>query len=250
MREIRIRFFGDLEDLVLPHLRGRTALASFNGRRSIKDLVESYRIPNTEIAFLRVHGKFVDFSRILEDGDDVSVYPLSFRQEFKQARPLTMAKPEIIAFVCDVHLWKLARYLRFLGFDTAFDKTLDDPELALQSHDEKRILLTRDRKLLMRNLVWRGQLIRSMKSEEQVSEVIQRFEIQSDIRPFTRCALCNQSLVPVQKNDLKYREIEDRIPAGIKSRHDHYSTCPGCAAIYWQGTHFKRLQTTFKNILK
>jgi len=247
--EIRIRFFGDLELLLDPASRGRDIQATFHGRRSVKDLIESYGVPHTEVAFITVDGTLVDFTRVLDEDEEVAVYPFSFQEAFAPSPPLNATRLEHVAFVCDVHLWKLARYLRFLGFDTTFDKRLDDPDLARVSREEKRVLLTRDRKLLMRNLVWNGQLIRSVDSLVQTEEVIRRFDLQSNILPFTRCGVCNFPLVPVRKGDLEYGAIERRIPEGIKNRHDHFSVCTGCSAVYWEGTHYKRLRATFKKIL-
>ncbi|MGC8936370.1 MAG: DUF5615 family PIN-like protein, partial [Candidatus Methanomethylicaceae archaeon] len=53
-------------------------------------------------------------------------------------------------FVADAMLGRLARWLRLLGYDTAYDQTLDDEKLIEIAKRENRILLTRDGKLFKR----------------------------------------------------------------------------------------------------
>jgi uncharacterized protein with PIN domain len=250
MKEVDIRFFGDLEELLEPGARKRTLHTSFYGPRSVKDLVESFSVPHTEVAFIKVNGELVDFPHPLQDKDRVDVYPLSYEREFAAAEPLVPRELDRAAFVCDVHLGKLARYLRLLGFDTAFDKGRDDPQLAVQSREELRILLTRDRKLLMRNLVWSGLLIRSQDSVAQAAQVIRRFKLEGRVHPFSRCSGCNHLLRPICKADDDFVAIEDNIPARVRDRHHQFAYCEECGAVYWQGTHADRLMETFKNILK
>lgn len=250
MTEIDIRFFGDLEELLEPGARKRETRVSFFGARSVKDVIESCGVPHTEVAFIRVNGAFTDFSFRLKDEDRVEVYPLAYQGEFTGKEPLVILRPDNVAFVCDVHLRKLARYLRLLGFDTAYHKEWDDPQLAIQSRDEKRILLTRDRKLLMRNMVWQGLLIRSQDSVEQAHQVIHRFELEERIRPFSRCSRCNRPLRFIGKTDEDFATILGNIPERVRDRHDDFNYCDGCGAVYWQGTHVQRLRGTFEKLLK
>ena len=72
------------------------------------------------------------------------VYP---RFESLDIRPLQRLRPEPlreIRFIVDVHLGKLARYLRMLGFDTLYDLALGDEQIIEKSLHEERIILTRD----------------------------------------------------------------------------------------------------------
>ncbi|NIR36370.1 MAG: hypothetical protein GWN07_10360, partial [Actinobacteria bacterium] len=59
-------------------------------------------------------------------------------------------------FVADVHLGALARHLRLLGFDTWWRADADDALLATRSAADERVLLSRDRQLLMRRVVAHG----------------------------------------------------------------------------------------------
>ena len=47
-------------------------------------------------------------------------------------------------FISDVMLGRLTRWLRILGFDTVYFRTIDDNELIKLARQQERILLTRD----------------------------------------------------------------------------------------------------------
>src|SRR5438105_136397 len=126
-----------------------------------------------------------------QDGDRVTVYPvfegMDITPELRVRRePLRETK-----FVLDVHLGRLAAYLRMLGFDVAYRSCAMDPELVRESAEEKRILLTRDRGLLKHSAVTHGYWVRETDSRLQVAEVFQRFDLARGVRPFTRCMACN-----------------------------------------------------------
>jgi uncharacterized protein with PIN domain len=53
--------------------------------------------------------------------------------------------------LCDQMLGTLAKWLRLIGFDTFYaTKEMDDSELLQIAKKEKRIILTRDKELLVR----------------------------------------------------------------------------------------------------
>ena len=72
----------------------------------------------------------------------------------------------------DVHLGRLAAYLRLLGFDTLYRNDYDDPALAGISADESRILLTCDRRLLMRKPITYGYFVHARQTKQQMIEVL------------------------------------------------------------------------------
>ncbi|MHC4429729.1 MAG: Mut7-C RNAse domain-containing protein [Planctomycetota bacterium] len=51
-------------------------------------------------------------------------------------------------FMADAMLGRLARWLRLLGFDTAWEADIDDTDLVRRAAEERRIVLTRDRILV------------------------------------------------------------------------------------------------------
>ena len=150
----------------------------------------------------------------------------------------------------DVHLRKLARRLRLLGFDVDYEKDRDDPELAEIALEEKRILLTRDRQLLNRKIVDRGIIIRNTDSRAQIDEVLDRLDLWSFCRPFTRCIECNGVISGISSEDNDFLRIKSRIPEGVLSWCREYFLCDSCGNIYWKGSHFQKLKGYVEEIMK
>jgi uncharacterized protein with PIN domain len=241
MKGISIRFFDELTDLLPRSMREGALDIPFMGRRSVKDLIESLHVPHTEVGSIRVNGGLRDLSYVLEPGDGVEVYPAQCPPE-----PV----PGEAAFVCDVHLGKLARFLRILGFDVDFANHRDDAVLARISQQDNRILLTRDRRLLMRGCVCHGQLIRSTDVELQIKEVIRRFDLKGRCRPFSRCPACNGLLQKMDDREPSFGEYRNRVPPGVRQWNREYAVCPACRKVYWKGSHYDRLQRRLAAYLK
>lgn len=211
---------------------------AFDGKRSVKDLIESSGIPHTEIGLILVNDKAVDFSYIVQDGDRIEVRPALVR---KYGAPGSGAGDEEILLLCDEHLWKLCRRLRLLGFDAAFNKEWDDARLAEISCQEGRVLLTRDRRLLMRKNVVSGLLIRSSDAEEQVDEVLENLDLKNNCRPFSRCLLCGGRLKEITVGDEDFEGIKGQIPPDVLAWRREYNVCLCCGQVYWKGSHYKSL---------
>lgn len=237
MSHTNFRFYAELNDFLPRARQQRGFVHHFEGRVSIKDMVESLGVPHTEIDLLLVNGEPVDFSYLVQDGDSVSVYPL-FRSldvgALSRVRPARLEEPR---FVVDVHLGKLAGYLRMLGFDTVYPDDHDDAVLAQISSEERRILLTRDQGLLKRSLVTYGYWVRATDPRRQVVEVFRRFSLSGQVAPFERCVHCNGLLEPVRKGD-----ILDRLKNGTRRYYDEFRRCRACKRIYWKGSHYERMQ--------
>ena len=76
MSQALFRFYAELNDF-LPRARRQVAFAhTFAGRSSVKDRIEALGVPHTEVDLILVNGVSVDFAYILQDGDQVSVYPV------------------------------------------------------------------------------------------------------------------------------------------------------------------------------
>jgi len=148
------------------------------------------------------------------------------------------------AFVIDVHLRRLARFLRLLGFDALHSNDFDDEELVEISASEGRILLTRDRQLLKHGRVTHGYWIRSTDPVEQAREVVRRFDLADGVRPFSRCPACNGNLSAVEK-----AAVAAEIPPKTARWIDEYVRCDVCGKLYWHGTHFDRLEGLIERIL-
>ena len=143
---------------------------------------------------------------------------------------------EDVLFACDAMLGRLARWLRFAGFDATYLPDTPDPAVAGQARAEGRWLLTRDRRLAARAGP-RVVLLRASTVGEQVAELRARLPLLvRRERFFTRCSVCNGCLVESASD-----EIRDRVPPYVAMHTSRFFACPGCGRIYWRGTHPDRI---------
>lgn len=244
MARADFRFHAELNHFLPASKREISFSHYFEERASIKDMIEALGVPHPEVDAIAVNGKAVDFSYIVQDGDRIEVYPVSVSSEVSVEASVRPQLLSILRFVLDVHLGKLAASLRMLGFDTLYRNDYDDEELAQISASEQRILLTRDKGLLMRSLVTYGYYIRATNPEQQVVEVLQRFDLFAKVLPFQRCIRCNGLLEPVAKE-----EIVDQLPQKTRLSTDEFHRCRECRQIYWRGSHYERMQQFIEGVL-
>jgi len=233
---VDVRFSAGLDDLLPPGRRGHSLTIDVAPGTTVKDLAESLGVPHTEIGAIVVSGVSVDFGHRVEAGDRIRVYPVSEAPDVSPLVRLDPPPPLPPRFALDVHLGRLARSLRLLGFDCTWANDVADDDLAAKSEAEQRILLTRDRGLLKRARVVHGYLVRETDRRLQIAEVLGRFDLFGAISPFGRCLECNGVLEPVSKE-----EVEDRLPPRTRRDYDDFRECRHCGRIYWKGSHYDRL---------
>jgi uncharacterized protein with PIN domain len=214
-------FIGELNDF-LPHAyRDTTFTLEFAPHQSLKHLIESLGLPHTDFGRVLVDSRETDVNQRLHEGDQVTVYPADDRL------------PGEARFILDNHLGQLATYLRMLGFDSQYRNDYQDAELARIAIAEERVLLTRDRRLLMRKAIRLGYCIHQTDPHQQVVEVLRRFKLFGQVRPFQRCLRCNSPLQLVSK-----QEIIERLEPLTKKYYEEFHMCPSCHQIYWKGSHY------------
>ena len=236
MAAARFRFYAELNDFLTPEQRGGDVERSFDAPGSVKDFIESFGVPHTEVEMVLVNGRPVDFSYRVGDGDSVSVYPVFESLDVATVSRVRPATLRDLRFVLDVHLGRLAAYLRMAGFDSQYRNNAGDPELAEVVARDRRVLLTRDRYLLMRNNVDRGYWVRSSDPKQQLAEVLKRFDLTGSMRPFTRCLRCNGELRAVSRE-----EVWGSLPERVREL-TQFRRCSVCGQVYWEGTHHARMQ--------
>ena len=138
----------------------------------------------------------------------------------------------------------LARWLRILGFDTAYDPAISDRELVRRGLVEGRHILSRDRALPKEWRVAQCTILEAEDAEAQLQDVVERFGLKGKIRLFSRCTVCNALLEPAPR-----AEIRDRAPERVARSHDTFSHCPECRRVYWQGSHTERMRARLPGIL-
>ncbi len=206
---------------------------AFNGRQSVKHLIESLGVPHTEAGIVLINGKEGQLSEIAVDSSSIFV---------NSADSIPPVEPR---FVLDGHLGRLAAHLRMLGFDCLYRPEYEDSHLARLAQEDRRILLTRDRRLLMRKSVEYGYCPRSLDPRQQLVEVVKRYGLAGKIAPFIRCIRCNQRLVHVSKD-----VIQDRLEPLTKKYFNEFRICPDCQQIYWKGSHLGRMEAMVRQFVK
>lgn len=232
-----VRFYEELNDFLPAAQRKRDIEVQVDRSRSVKDAIESLGVPHTEVDLILVEGKSVDFAHLLQGGERVAVYPMFEALDITpvlRLRPMPLRDPR---FIADVHLGKLARHLRMAGFDTWWSNDCDDDEIVRRSLAQRRTILTRDKAMLRRREVERGYFVRAVESEAQLAEVVRALQLESLVAPFVRCRECNAVLEEVPKE-----AVIDRLPEKVRGFYERFKRCPGCDRVYWEGTHFARMQ--------
>ncbi len=235
------RFYASLNDFLPKKRRQETFAYFFKGNPSIKDTIESLGVPHPEVELILVNGESVDFSYRVKAKDYFSIYPHFSSLEISN----NLLRDRILYphFVLDVHLGKLATQMRLLGFNTLYLNNYSDEELAKISHQQQRIILTRDIALLKRSLVIHGYWIRGKDTESQLIEVLRRFNLSSKISPFKRCLRCNGLIISVKKE-----VIIDKLEPLTKQYYNEFYQCTECSQIYWKGSHYPKLKKIIEKV--
>lgn len=241
--QINIRFYAELNELLPTAWRDTHFNYEIKKPRSVKDLIESIGIPHPEVDLIFINNVSVDFNHPVEGGEDIRIYPPFSSLDNPS---LIHNHPQPLAehrFLLDVHLGRLATYLRMLGFDTLYRNDYDDPDLADISANQNRILLTCDRKLLMRKQISYGYLVRSRKPREQIVEVLKRFDLFHYQPTVARCLQCNGTIDVVEK-----QQIESQLLPLTRKHYDRFYQCNSCRKIYWEGSHYGKMQTLINQL--
>jgi len=147
-----INFWGNLKELLRPPFRGvKRVEYELMRQASVKDVVESFGLPHTEVGRLIADGLDISFSSSGSNEDRVDVYPLCPPVDVLIP---TLLRPEPLAgitFAVDVNVGKLGSLLRMAGFDTFYRNYISEPELIEVAVQEKRIVLSRDKPLFKNN---------------------------------------------------------------------------------------------------
>ena len=245
MAVAEFRFYEELNDFLAPAKRRQPFHYRCAHHATVKHAVEALGVPHTEVELILVNGESVDFSHVVADGDRISVYP---QFEALDVTPLLRVRARPLRnprFIADAHLGALAKYLRALGFDTLYRNDYRDQEVAALAAAERRIVLSRDRALLMRKDITHGCYVRATRPLAQLEEILARIDLFGAVAPFTRCLVCNAPLRPLPQAD-----AVRRVPRDAARLYDEFSTCAACDRVYWAGSHTRRLGAVLDKALQ
>jgi uncharacterized protein with PIN domain len=241
--EVNIRFYAELSELLPAYWRDTSFDYAIKKTRSVKDLIESIGVPHTEVDLIFIDDESVDFNYQVEGGEQIRIYPPTNNLDnpaLIRNQPSALAEPR---FLLDVHLGRLATYLRMLGFDTLYRNDYDDLTLAEISEKQNRILLSCDRRLLMRKVITHGYLVKSRKPRQQIHEILKRFDLYDHQSERARCLHCNGIIQTVNK-----QAIEAQLLPLTKKHYDDFFQCDSCNKIYWEGSHHTKIQSFIETI--
>lgn len=206
-------------------------------------MIEALGVPHTEVALVLVNDAPAGFDRPIVNGDRIAVYPNFTRLDVSgllPMRPLSDGPPR---FVADAHLGGLARLLRMAGFDTLYDNHYEDAAMAELANREGRVLLTRDRALLMHRVVTHGCYVYALKPAVQLHELYERLDLATHAQPFSLCMTCNTPL-----REMDRQGVRDRVPPRVLERHERFKECDGCGRLFWEGSHWQDMRALLDSL--
>lgn len=180
------RFYEELNDFLIPEQRKRTLRYRFNGHPGIQDAIEAFGVPPAEVDLIIVNAESVGFAYRLQPDDRVAVYPTFESFDITPLVKLRERPLRRTRFVVAANLGELARQLRMMGLDVLSDNRFGDDEIAAISLAQRRIVLTRDRRLLPAKSLTHGYWVRSVHPAEQVREIVRRFDLYRQLKPSRR----------------------------------------------------------------
>lgn len=243
MRQVTFHFHDRLVNYLTVDRQAGGLDYTVKGPTAVKHPIEALGVPHTEVACILANGRSVGFAYIIQDADRLDVYP-SVPSQVPAPVRLRPTLPSPARFVADNHLGRLVTYLRLLGFDVLHPKSLDDARLARLSADQERVLLSRDRRLLMRKIVVHGFCLQSRDPRRQLADVLDRFDLYEAIAPWQRCLRCNGHLRPVAKD-----AIVQRLEPLTRKYYHEFHLCQACDQIYWKGSHYGPLHDFVAEVL-
>jgi len=244
MPHATFRFHDSLKFFLPRKQKNQPITHTFDWKASIKDMVESMGVPHPEVELLVVNGTSVGWDYIVQPDDEIDIHPQFDAISLTDKTPLFPVYSGKPRFILDTHLGRLAAYLRMMGFDTLYRNDYPDDELAQVSHDENRILLTRDVGLLKRSLVIYGYFVRHTKPRQRILEIAQRYNLAEFAEPFKYCMKCNGNLYQVEK-----QVIQHQLPGNTTDYYDIFHQCEDCERIFWKGSHYRKMADIVQDVM-
>lgn len=147
--------------------------------------------------------------------------------------------------LCDQMLGTLAKWLRIYGFDTYYENSQsDDSELLKISKNDDRVLITRDKQLIIdakrENI--KTIEIKTTDIDKQIKSVLDKISHEEE-KILSRCIICNSKV-----EEIKKEEIKEKVPERVYKNNEKFWFCKKCDKIYWKGTHYKKMFEKINNL--
>jgi len=242
-RSVVFRFYAELNEFLPVARRAGAFACALDGEVTVRGAIEALGVPASAVDLVIVDGEPVVFGHRLRGGERVAAYPVFEALDIGPVARLRPRPLRVTRFIADVHLGKLARYLRLLGFDTLYRNDYDDATLVAIARADRRVILTRDRQLLRRRAATHGYWLAATQPREQLGEVIRALDLCSQMAPFTRCLRCNGPLAAVS-----LAAICAQLPAAVQAAGYAFSRCARCGKVYWPGPHYAPMRALLRAV--
>ncbi|WP_245845003.1 Mut7-C RNAse domain-containing protein [Noviherbaspirillum humi] len=236
------RFHAELNNFLAPRHRARRFSHPVSQDATLKHMIEALGVPHTEVGSVLLDSVEAPLSRRLQGGESIDVHP---HADLPPEKFCAGDEAPVPRFIADAHLGQLAKQMRMLGFDVLYRNDFSDAEVASLAEQEERVVLTRDRDLLIRKQIERGCYLHPVAGNEQLLQVIRRFGLPHGSRALTRCLNCNGLLRRVAKE-----AVADRVPTYSWRAYSHFFECDECEQVYWEGSHVVRMRQRILHLLE
>lgn len=240
---VSIKCHPDFDFFLSNENKGKPIVYPLLRRANVKDVIESFGIPHTEVGQILFNGQDIDFTYIPAVDGVLEIHPIHPPCRVLEPAYLRPEPLEDIRFIADVNVIRLGKLLILAGFDVDYHPTYSDAEIARIASAENRIVLTRDTALLKRSLIVFGKRIRANLPYRQLVEVIRFYGLEDQIRLFSRCTACNIPLVKVAKDS-----VMSRLEPKTKRYYNRFYQCPKCENVFWKGSHNDHIRKTFSTM--
>jgi len=155
--------------------------------------------------------------------------------EPERCEPLPEISPDHL-FLLDKTVGRLARWLRVLGYDAAWDPSASPRELLQRAGEQSRILLTRNTLLVRRREVSRGVVRAVLVRHDLLVDQLRQLREELGLRPRgdPRCMVCNGRLQTIVQE-----EVQNRVPPYVAATETDFHYCPACDRVTWPATHWQ-----------
>jgi uncharacterized protein len=243
--QVRIRVYEELNFFLPKERRKKDFIEDMEIKIPIQQLIEKLSIPLSHVDLIMVNGCPVPLNHQLNDNDEVSIYPAFETFDISSVTKIRERPLRNLAFICDVHLGKLAKYMRMLGLNVDYQNNYTASKMVYMSVKQNKIILTKGQELLKNKLITRGYCVKETTPKLQLQEVVSYFDLHGLFFPMSRCLRCNQIVEQATKDS-----VRDRVPASILEMHDKFTTCDGCGLVYWEGSHYRSMMAWIREIQK
>lgn len=147
-------------------------------------------------------------------------------------------------FLIDGMLGSLSRWLRIIGYDSEYRRSTIDEDLIKEAQRTGRILLTKDRNLVIRSKKSgiKTQYVEGSTNEERLRFLIKTLGLDVNTTN-SRCPICNGCLNKIEKEI-----VIGKVPSMTFKNFNIFWLCKNCGKVYWRGSHWEKISKMLRSV--